>query len=43
VKGVHYALKTLLDHFLPERTVAKRDFKDTANVIPEALIFPEFR
>jgi hypothetical protein len=42
VEGIHYALKTLLDCFLPERTVIKRDLKDTADVIPKALIFPEF-
>jgi len=42
VEGVHYTLKTFLDHFLPERAVAKRDLEDTANVIAEALIFPKF-
>jgi len=42
MEGIHYALKTLLDRLLLERTVAKRDLKDTADVIPEALIFPEF-
>jgi hypothetical protein len=42
VERIHYALKVLLDHRLPKRTVAERDLEDTANVVPEALIFPEF-
>ena len=42
VEGIHYALKTLLSHFLPERAVAKRDLEDTANIIPKALVFPKF-
>jgi hypothetical protein len=42
VEGIHYALKTLLDRFLLEQTVAKCDVKDAANVIPEALILPEY-
>jgi hypothetical protein len=42
VEGIHYTLKMLLDHFLLEWTVAKCDLKDTANIMPEALILPEF-
>ena len=42
VEGVHYTLKTLLDHCLPERTIAKHDLENAANIIAKALIFPKF-
>jgi hypothetical protein len=41
VKGVYNTLKTLFDHFIFQRAVAKSNFKCTIDIIPEALIISE--
>jgi hypothetical protein len=41
VKGVYNALKTLFDHLISQRAVAKSDFKCAIDIIPEALIVSE--
>jgi hypothetical protein len=42
MEGVNDTVKTLLDHILSERAVAKCDLKHTVDVVPEALVLPEF-
>ena len=42
VEGVDDQLKTLLSHFLSQRTVAECDIEDTVDVVADALILPEY-
>ncbi len=42
VEGIHDALEMLLNRILSKWTVAKCDLKHTVNVVPKALILPEF-
>ena len=42
VKGVDNALKTLFNHFISQRAVAKSDFECAIDIVPEALIVSKY-